>query len=129
MLQVVVIFNVLLSLLCLYVAWQVWNLRRTLAATAAVLTDAERNTHAVLYGAPMAISQGQLGVHGLRDRYQQLELQLQKLRQVLAVLALIQSLWRLGLRSAVPNSSASPKGTSASRRLRRLQRSRRSRRG
>lgn len=129
MLQIVVIFNVLLSLLCLYVAWQVWNLRRALAATTAALINAERNTHGLLYGAPRAISQGQLGVRGLRERYQQLELQVQKVRQILALLTLIQNLWLLGFRRSVRNSSASSEGTSASRRLRRLQRSRRSRRG
>ncbi len=94
MITVVVVLNVLISLLCLYVARQVWNLRRSLAATADVLTLVERNTHNVLYGAPQAISQGQLGVHSLRGRYQQLELQLQQVQKVLTVLGLVQSFWR-----------------------------------
>ncbi|HEY9632997.1 MAG TPA: hypothetical protein V6D14_06310 [Coleofasciculaceae cyanobacterium] len=128
MVQVVVILNVLISLLCLYVAWQVWNLRRTLAATTVAMTIVERNTYAVLHGAPQAISQGQVGVHGLRDRYQQLELQLQKLQQVLTFLALIQSIWRVGLRrGVVPDGSASPGRGSPSKRLRRLKRYRKRR--
>lgn len=117
MFQVVVVLNVLLSLLCLYVAWQVWNLRRTLATAADVLTNVERSTYVVLHGAPKAISQGQLGVQGLRERYQQLELQLQQVQQVLTVLGLIQSVWRSALGSSAKNS--------LSRRLRRPQRQRR----
>src|SRR4028118_543837 len=99
MLTVVVVLNVLISLLCLYVAWQVWNLRRALAAAADVLTLAERNTHVVLDGAPEAISQGQLGIHGARESYQKLKLQLQKIRQVLTILGLVQNVWRSTRRS------------------------------
>lgn len=113
MVTVVVVLNVLISLLCLYVAWQVWNLRRTLAAVTEVLNNAERSTYLVLHGAPQAISQGQLGVHGLRESYQQLDLQLQKVQQVLALLGLLQNVWR----SARRRSLRSP-----SRRLRRPRR-------
>ncbi len=138
MVTVVVVLNVLISLLCLYVAWQVWNLRRTLAVVVDAITIAERNTYAVLHGAPNAISKGQLGVHGLRERYQQLELQLQQVQKVLTVLGLLQSLLRSGVRlrsSSALNSRASrspaapledqlfeghlPEGRSQSRQLRR----------
>jgi len=110
MVTVVVVLNVLISLLCLYVAWQVWNLRRTLAAVVDAITIAERNTYNLLQGAPNAISKGQLGVHGLRERYQQLELQLQQVQKVLTGLGLLQSLLRSGVRlrsSSALNSSAS----------------------
>ena len=126
MLQVVVILNVLISLLCIYVAWQVWNLRRTLAAAAVVLSDVERNTYAVLHGAPNAISQGQLGVHGLRERYQQLEVQLQKLQQVLILLSLIQRILPVVLiRQVGSNDLTNSEGTLPSRRLQRMPRYRR----
>ena len=100
MIGVVVVLNVLISLLCLYVAWYVWNLRRALQLTAEVLTLFERDTHNVLYGAPDAISQGQLGVRGMRGSYQQLEMQLQQVQQVLAFLGLVKSLWRVALFSS-----------------------------
>lgn len=100
MLTVVVVLNVLISLLCLYVAWQVWNLRRALRATAAAVLLAERNTYNVLHGAPEAITQGQVGIGGARDSYQQLELQLQKVQQVLTLLSLVQKVW--GLRTLSP---------------------------
>jgi hypothetical protein len=126
MLQVVVVFNVLVSLLCWYVAWQVWNLRRALALAAQVLTLAELSTYDVLHNAPNAISVGQLGVHGLRERYQQLELQLQQVQQVLTLLGLGQRILQFTMRRrAIFNSSASSVGASRSRRLQRLQRKRR----
>jgi hypothetical protein len=99
MLTVVVVLNVLISLLCLYVAWQVWNLRRALAATADAVLLAERNTYNLLHGAPEAISQGQVGVSRARESYQQLELQLQKVQQVLMLLSLVQRVWRSTTRS------------------------------
>lgn len=112
MVTVVVVLNVLISLLCLYVAWQVWNLRRTLAAVVNAIAIAERNTYTVLHGAPNAIYKGQLGVHGLRERYQQLELQLQQVQKILTVLGLLQSLLRSGVRlrssSALRSASRSP---------------------
>lgn len=116
MLQVVVVLNVLISLLCLYVAWRLWMLRRSLAVAVNVLTNFERTTYTVLHGAPKAIYQGQLGVSGLRARYQQLEQQWQKVQQVLALLGLLQSVWRIALSTNV---------RSPSRRLQRPQRSRR----
>ena len=94
MVTLVVILNILLSLLCLYVAWQVWNLRRVLAATADAVTLEERNTYNVLHGAPNAIYNGQMGVEGLRERYQQLDRQVQQLQQVLTLLGLVRSIWQ-----------------------------------
>lgn len=94
MLTVVVIINFLISLFCLYVSWRVWKLRRVLRQTANVLTAAERSVYKVLHVAPEAISQGQLGVQGLKERYQQLQLQLQMVRQVLAILSMVQGFYR-----------------------------------
>lgn len=107
MVILVVILNLLLSLLCLYVAWRVWNLRRVLAATADAVTLAERNTYNVLHGAPNAIYRGQIGVEGLRERYQQLDLQVQQLQQVLTLLGLVKSIWRTTSRRSAMRSRSS----------------------
>lgn len=93
MVTLVVILNLIISVLCLYVARQVWNVRLALAAATKALTDAERNTHKTLSGAPNAISQGQLGVKGMRESYQQLEVQLQQVQRVVVLLGLVQKIW------------------------------------
>jgi len=108
--MIVVVLNGLISLLCLYVAWRVWKLRRRIAAAADVIAAAEQRTYAVLHGAPKAIYKGQSGVHRLRGRYQQLELQLQQIQQALTLLGLVKSFWRFGARrQSVPEDLTSGK--------------------
>lgn len=99
MLITVLVINLLISLFCLYSAWQIWHLRRTLANVADALTIYERDTHAVLYGAPPGILQGQKGTHALRQQHQRLIMQLQKVRQVLALVSFGQGVWRSTRRS------------------------------
>jgi hypothetical protein len=129
MLTIVIVFNVLLSLLCFYAAWQLWNWRRALAIAADAVNFADRVTYEVLHGAPVAITQGQVGVRGMRGIYQQLEIQLQRIQQVLAVLGLVQTVLRTPTRYSVRvrqrSSTDTLKVRSHSRRLRRQQRSRR----
>lgn len=93
MLIIVLVFNCLLAVVCFYAAWRVWQVRRALAGAANVLTEAERATHNVLYGAPEAIQKGQMGAYELRQRYQQLVPQIQKAQQALALLSLFQGFW------------------------------------
>lgn len=94
MLTVVLVLNALIALLCLYVAWQVWKLRRVLASVADTLISVERSTYAVLHGAPIAIAKGKQGTHKLRQQYRQLESQLQRAEQVLGLLSLGQRAWQ-----------------------------------
>ncbi|MEW6494997.1 MAG: hypothetical protein AB1589_21125 [Cyanobacteriota bacterium] len=124
----VVVFNVLLSLICLYVAWQLWNLRLALAITADIVALFERDTYNALHGAPNAISQGQLGVSNLRVSYQQLEIQLQRVQQILALLGLAQRVLRIAVRSSIRLNQRNQVDRLLRRsQLRRLRRQRRSR--
>ncbi|HEY9668935.1 MAG TPA: hypothetical protein V6C91_19150 [Coleofasciculaceae cyanobacterium] len=127
MLVIVVVFNVLLSLLCLYVAWQIWNIRRALAVTAELVSLFERNTYNVLHGAPEGISQGQLGVKGLRGSYQNLETQVQQLQRVLLLLGLIQRILPTTLAASTRLRRRNRSGTLFKRSLSRRLRGRRSR--
>ncbi len=88
MITVVVCFNVLIALLCFYIAFRAWKLRQTLGKVADTLLTVERKAHSLLYGAPEAIVKGQCGVNYLRLQYQQLEPQLQQARQAIAMLSL-----------------------------------------
>jgi len=98
---IVVIINLSISLLCLYVAWQLKKWARKLGAAADAVTAAERNTYKVLHNAPKSIYKGEVGINRLRVRYQklgelyqQLEFQLQQIRQVLVLLSLAQKILR-----------------------------------
>ncbi|GAB4183001.1 MAG: hypothetical protein Fur006_19430 [Coleofasciculaceae cyanobacterium] len=128
MVAVVVVINVLISLLCLYVAWFLWNLRRALSVAADVVTLFDRDTHNALYGAPQAISQGQLGIRATRGSYQNLEIQLQRVQQVIAFLGLLQRLLPMVTRSSTKLNQRNldaAKSRLRSRKSRRQQRSRR----
>lgn len=70
-------------------------LRKALANAANVLISVERITYNTLHGAPKAIMSGQIGIRGLKERYQELEVQWQRVQQVLALLGLGQNIWRI----------------------------------
>jgi hypothetical protein len=91
---VVLIFNVLLALLCLYVVWQVCRLRAALTNIADTLIVAEHITHQVLHNAPQCIATRQIGAYQLRQDYRLLTLQMQKVQQVLTLLGLGQLVLR-----------------------------------
>ncbi|MBE9177517.1 hypothetical protein IQ268_02865 [Oculatella sp. LEGE 06141] len=105
MVTIVIGLNCLIAVICLFVAWQMLNVRRKLAAIANKLIAAERSTHAVLSKSPNAIIKGQKGVYRLQQQYQQLEPQLQRLKQIMALFRFGQTIWRW--RSPVPFSRPS----------------------
>ncbi|WP_017718599.1 hypothetical protein [Kamptonema formosum] len=86
MLTAVLVLNALIAVLCCYVAWQLWKIRRVLARVADTLIAVERRTSAVLRTGPNAIVKGQQGTRQLRQQYRQLEAQLQQAEQVLQLL-------------------------------------------
>ncbi len=94
MVTVVIGINLLIAVLCLYAAWQVWKLQKILARAADALTTAERCTYAVLAGAPNAIARGQVSTNRLRQQYRNLELQLLKAQQILALTGLSRFVWQ-----------------------------------
>ncbi|HEY9818685.1 MAG TPA: hypothetical protein V6D20_23195 [Candidatus Obscuribacterales bacterium] len=94
MVTTVLILNVLIAIVCWYVAWQVWSLRRTLANVADALLSAEQSTYDVLHGAPEAIITAQKGTHQLRQSYERLNQQVARLQQILSLVAVGQLAWR-----------------------------------
>lgn len=94
MVTFVVLINVLISLVCFYVAWRIVKLRRQIARVTDKIIAAERRTYAVLNPAPRQILKGQRGALQLQERYQQLENRLQRLQQVLALLSLGLRVWQ-----------------------------------
>lgn len=94
MITLVVILNLFIAVIFLFAAWQVWKLRKTVAKVADTLVSVERSAHAILNGAPDAILKGQGGAYQARQKYQQLEPQMQRVQQVMSLLKLGQGVWR-----------------------------------
>lgn len=94
MIAIVIIINILIALFNFYLAWQIWKIRRSIAGATKAILAADRNTYNVLHGAPKTIIVGQKGTKGLREQYQKLEIQLEKLGQVLGILNFTQQFWR-----------------------------------
>ncbi|MEG4498784.1 hypothetical protein QUB05_16090 [Microcoleus sp. F10-C6] len=93
MLSAVVIINLLISLVCFYIAAKVWKIRRTIARLEIRIAAIERCSSNVLGMSPDFFANRQQGTHQLRLRYQQLEMQLQQVQQLLGLLGLGRMLW------------------------------------
>ena len=93
MLTFVVIFNLLITLLNLWIIWKIFQMRRMLRRITETLAHIEQRVHSVLYPAPELILRGQTGTHYLRERYLVLEQQLQRLSNILSLLRLGFKLW------------------------------------
>jgi hypothetical protein len=94
MVAVVIVLNLLIGVGCLVVARRVWKLRSALSKAADALISAERATHNVLSGAPQGIGKGETGVRSLRRQYQNLEVKLLRVQQILKLLGLGQLVWQ-----------------------------------
>ncbi|HEY9688477.1 MAG TPA: hypothetical protein V6D46_00680 [Coleofasciculaceae cyanobacterium] len=97
---VVVSINGLLSIGLLWLAGQLWQLRRTLRSAAQGMESAARGTHATLGNAPQGIASGQRGIYGFRQSYRtlepNLEANLQKITWILTVLRQLTQFWTRG---------------------------------
>ncbi len=93
MLTAVVIINLLISAVCFYIAAKAWKIRRTIARFEIGITAIERCSSNVLSTSPDFFANRQQGARQLRRRYQQLELQLQQVQQLLGLLGLGRMLW------------------------------------
>lgn len=94
MVVAVIVTNVVIALGCLYAAWQVWQIRRALSKTADAVLSYERACHSGLSGSPEALYKAQRGVGELRQQYQKLGPQIQRVRQVLALVGLGRAAWQ-----------------------------------
>jgi hypothetical protein len=93
MLTAVVIINLMISLVCFYIAARVWKIRRTIALFEVRIAAIDRCSSNVLRKSPDFLAKRQQGVHQLRRNYLQLELQLQQVQQLLGLLGLGRRLW------------------------------------
>lgn len=92
MITAVIITNCLLALICLGLAWRLWQLRHSLRQLRWMLGDVTHNVEASLQGATEAIVSGQQSTQRLQWRYRHMGEQLEQLRRLLIVASWGQSL-------------------------------------
>jgi hypothetical protein len=108
---VVVVSNLVIGLLCLLAAWQLWHLKRRLARAADTLLAFERSVQRVLERAPDTIYKKHAGIQQLRATYQGLEPQWQRAQKALSLLSLGQSLWQRRLMFLAPRPRSTRQAT------------------
>lgn len=94
MLILAIISNLLITMLNLYIVWQIWQLRQLLVRVTNYLNVIEKNVKVTLKPAPQAIIQGQTGTRSLKISYQKLELQIQQVRKILQLLSLVARVYK-----------------------------------
>lgn len=93
MVTLVVTINILISLMLLFVAWRVWQLKKRIALLSDSLLHYERCSHNLLYKAPENIYLGQQNILNLRQSNQSLQIQIQQVRQIVSLLLLGRRNW------------------------------------
>jgi predicted negative regulator of RcsB-dependent stress response len=94
MVILVILVNTLISVILLYVAWRVWQLKQQLAYIADRLTIYETCTHAALNKAPENIYLSQESIYNLRQKNRALQIQIQQVRQIISLLLQGQKIWQ-----------------------------------
>lgn len=102
MVVTIIIINVLIALSLLYTARRLWLLRRRFQRLNNILIAVNRSAGAALAGTPNAIYKGQRGFYQLKQRNEPLQVQLQRVRQVLSLLSVGQQAWQ---RFSFPNTA------------------------
>lgn len=91
----VVVVNLLITVVNIYLAVKICQLKQRLKRTTHILINCEKRIHLVLSPAPQLILRGQKNIDHLNKRYRLLQLQLQKIRQLLL---LFSSIYRFSFR-------------------------------
>ncbi len=92
MLITVILINVIITIFCLVVAQKVWRLRRALERTERVLLQLDRRIETVLRRSTYLITRSQQGGSQVKQQYQSLQQQIKRVRKVMALLSLSQTL-------------------------------------
>jgi len=82
MIFLIIAVNLSITLLNIYIAIRIWQLRIIVARIASILVSYESYFSVLLQNAPLVIYQGQLSVVQARQQYQLLQLQAAKIKQI-----------------------------------------------
>ena len=94
MIFLIVAVNLSITLLNIYIAIKIWQLRLLLARITAIMVNYESYFSVVLKFTPQVVYQGQHNIYLVRQRYQLIQLQLAKVRQVIWLLNWSYQVWR-----------------------------------
>lgn len=86
MLVFIIIFNLSLTLLNLYIAIRLWQLRHFLIKVNKTLMRLERRIHKIFYPAPEMILKGYTGTHTIHQSYHRLLFQLEWVTKILSLM-------------------------------------------
>lgn len=91
--NIVIIFNAILAICCLWLTWQIWALKNTFKRWAQALALADITAHSLLNNAPDLILQGQMS---LQDFNQQLNHLQPQINQAYSLLLTVKQLRWVG---------------------------------
>ena len=94
MIFLIIAVNLSISLLNIYIAIRIWQLRILTARITAILNNYENYFHLVLSIAPKVIGRGQNNIELARQRYQTLQLQAVEIKQLIWLLSQSYQIWR-----------------------------------
>lgn len=95
MVVTVICINILISIICLYVARRVWQLRRGLARIDRIFIRLEHRANMLLYRTRNFVDRGNSASSQLQQKYDLLQQKVQKLEKIIAIARLTQLLlWR-----------------------------------
>ncbi|MBE9167515.1 hypothetical protein IQ238_08280 [Pleurocapsales cyanobacterium LEGE 06147] len=94
MIVFVIVVNLCITVVNFYLAVKIWQLRRWLICATKTLIDCEYSIQTLFYSGQTILDRKQKNINQLRQRYQILQLQWQRIRQILFLLNLTVRLWR-----------------------------------
>ncbi|NEP87466.1 MAG: hypothetical protein F6K18_11870 [Okeania sp. SIO2C2] len=93
MLWLVIELNIVISIFCFYLAWRIWKVRQTLLQVEQTLNLIDICTNKILGKTPEFFQFHQQKINQLRQLYKQLDLQVQQVKQIMAMLWLLRTIW------------------------------------
>jgi hypothetical protein len=90
----VILVNVFISIVFFYIAIRIWRFKQKLIFLTDSINSYELAIHTALHTASESIDTRQEQIHSLRQKYTTLQLQIQKLQQILSLILLGIKIWQ-----------------------------------
>ena len=94
MIFLIIAVNLSITLLNIYIAIRIWQLRIIIARIATILVNYESYFNILLQAAPLVMDRGQQNIVLVRQRYELLQLQTAQIKQLFWLLNQSYQIWR-----------------------------------